>query len=513
MLSGLSGSYIQLRPFFYICDKKIIMNRYKLSSVFLSILCCFVVQAQVHFLKMPEEKQFFPRDKVSGLATAVISGWVDNAGVSYSSIKVLAYRNNILRKEEEKTLIYQNGLAPFQFSATIKAELASFRLEVYGVANQVSTLLASASNLVAGDAFLIQGQSNAEASSYRGKTDSLESNFIRSYGTGNENGTTDKWYVASGDGDRQSPGHLGQWGLTIARKIVDNYKIPVCIINGAHGGMPISFFQRNDNNPFEQNTNYGRTLKRVTDAGLAGNIRAVYWYQGETDALLQTDTAVYKAAFKALYNDWNEDFSGIEAFYIFQIRKSCGTSEERSGKIMECQRQLALELPLTHIMASNGAQHFVDGCHFPYLEGYRFHADNIFRLMQRDIYGTSGNNNIEPPSIISASLISSAQLLLTFKNADDTYIWENGSEKDFDINGAEVSVVSGFVIGNTLLLQLSGDARNAISIDYFGHQGGSTPFLKNLNGIGMIGFWEFPIVGQHRMMQNKVKQVHLQVTH
>lgn len=459
------------------------------------ITCCFsaYVSAQVSFTKMPKERQFFPRSTNTNKARVTISGTVNDAGVDYTSIRVKAYRNNILVATKEQNLQFNNGTANFLFSDFIKAELASYKVEVYGVNQSQQVLLSSASNLVAGDAYLIQGQSNAEASLFQGSTESLNSNFIRSYGTGNENGSTNEWYIGSGDADRKNGGHTGQWGLKMARDITDIYKIPVCIINGAHGGMAISFFTRNDANPLAQNTNYGRTLKRIQDAGLVGFIRGIFWYQGETDVLFQTDTAAYKTDFRNLYNDWNLDMPGVEAFYIFQIRKGCANNNERSGKIMECHRQLAGELANTYIMASNGASHFIDGCHFPYNNGYEFHANNIFRLIQRDMYGVTGALNIEPPQVINAKLVGTQQIELTLKNITDTYVWEAGSQNDFDINGANVSVVSGVVNGNKVILSLSGNATGAYSIDYFGHQGARTPFVKNANGIGMVSFWEYPL--------------------
>ena len=460
------------------------------------ILFCAVVStvsAQVSFSSMPKENQFFPRNTVTNQAVVTISGTVNNADVNYTFIRVKAYRNGQLALSSQQQLVYNNGKATFNFSSFMKAELATYKVEVYGVAGSLETLVSSASNLVAGDAYLIQGQSNAEASMYNGNTVSLQSNFIRSYGTGNENGTTSEWYIASGDKDRKTGGHVGQWGLKMARLIVDTYKIPVCIINGAHGGMAISFFLRNDSKPLMQNTNYGRTLKRVREAGLTNYIRAAFWYQGETDVLFQTDTASYKNDFRDLYHDWNEDMPGLQTCYIFQIRKSCSNNNERSGKIMESQRELALELPNTYIMASNGASHFVDGCHFPYTNGYEFHANNIFRLVQRDMYQVSNALNIEPPQIISAKIVGAQQIELTLKNASDTYVWEAGSEKDFGINGANVSVVSGLISGNKVILTLSGIATGAYSIDYFGHGGSRIPFVKNLNGIGMVSVWEFPL--------------------
>ena len=103
----------------------------------------------------------------------------------------------------------------------------------------------------------------------------------------------------------EQSGSVGQWAIRMGRQIVDKYKVPVALFNGAHGGQPISFFQRNDANPNDLTTNYGRLRQRLTAAGVISQVRGVLWYQGESD---NDNAAVHIAGFTSLLQDWRSDF-------------------------------------------------------------------------------------------------------------------------------------------------------------------------------------------------------------
>ena len=70
-------------------------------------------------------------------------------------------------------------------------------------------------------------------------------------------------------------------------------------------GKPISFFQRNDASPGDLATNYGRLRQTITvAAGVIGEVRAVFWYQGESD---DNDAARHVSGFTALLADWRRE--------------------------------------------------------------------------------------------------------------------------------------------------------------------------------------------------------------
>ncbi len=100
-----------------------------------------------------------------------------------------------------------------------------------------------------GDAYIIQGQSNAVAYNYHNnekRPDLIDftSDWIRSFGSGgeagDENATNGGWGNAVLTNlkvnDRGGVRFIGVWGMVIAKQLVANQKIPICILNGAVGG-------------------------------------------------------------------------------------------------------------------------------------------------------------------------------------------------------------------------------------------------------------------------------------
>jgi len=76
---------------------------------------------------------------------------------------------------------------------------------------------------------------------------------------------------------------IGYWGLELARRLVEDQKVPMFIINGAVGGTRIDMHQRNPANPEDVTTIYGRLLWRIRQVKLTHGIRGILWHQGEND--------------------------------------------------------------------------------------------------------------------------------------------------------------------------------------------------------------------------------------
>ena len=88
-----------------------------------------------------------------------------------------------------------------------------------------------------------------------------QSDFIRVYASGTQSPgyllNNLRWFIGQGDGHRDTQGNTGQWGLSLARHIVDNEQIPVCIFNGARGGWDLTRFYKDHDDPENIHTNYG----------------------------------------------------------------------------------------------------------------------------------------------------------------------------------------------------------------------------------------------------------------
>ncbi|MEO5675028.1 MAG: sialate O-acetylesterase [Chitinophagales bacterium] len=463
---------------------------FTLTALFLALS----TSSQISFTTLPKSNQLYPRDPATGQATPVISGTVNFAGTPYDKIYLKLYRNNIFQNSYSQPLSYSQGVANFSLSFPIAAELANYKIKIYATTGGNLTLVTSVDSIVAGDAFIITGQSNAAAGAVYGfANDDNKNSFIRVYGSGSISGYTPEWFEANGDiWDGGGDGNCGQWGLRLAKDLLDEYNIPVAIFNGANSGQPISWFQRNDANPQDQNTNYGRLLRRVTETSFLNNIRAVFWYQGESNSF-GTTTISYKNSFNDLNNDWVDDYPGYEHLYIIQIKQGCGAGKTGVSKIQEAHRELAAEISNASVYATNGTNQASDKCHYGYKTGYKVTGDNLYRIINRDLYGGPDAANIESPYVISAVQSAPSQITLYFKNTGDAYYWTNGTEKDFKLEGSTVTVIIGTVSGSSVILTLSATPVSFTGLSYLGHQGPGSPTIRNSNDLGLVSFRLFPV--------------------
>lgn len=458
----------------------------------------------VDFKEIPRYLRLYPRNLTTNTGAIIVDGEVDESKANYNSLKVDVYKDDILYTHFTQSLVYSNGKAPFNISVDVPAGLFEYRIEVFGVelngVTDTKFLITTEDRIVVGDAFIIQGQSNALA----GKVDSLESAaenhnpFIRVYGNGSSNPNSvllnDNWYIANGDGYAETNGNTGQWGIRLANQVVTSHQMPVAILNGAHGGRPIAFFQRNDGNHEDITTNYGRLLYRGNQSGLRDSIRAIFWYQGESDSHEGGPSlATYKDDFLSIKADWNENYSSVDQFYLFQIRRGCFTPLDSNLKIMEAQRQLAQDIPDLQIMSTTASVQHSDNCHFPYHDGYKIFGDRIYRLVARDIYNEPFNNTIEAPQITEAYFSSPTQIVAKVANAGSIINWELGAEQDFRLEKTTQSIDSVYTKGDSIIFNISGSSSGPIGLSYFGHTGDTGPWVTDELGIGLICFLDLPV--------------------
>ena len=245
--------------------------------------------------------------------------------IEYTSIKVEFLRNGTLIQNYNQNLEYSNDIADFNFDIPILAELAKYRIKIYVYSESDEILIHDADDLVSGDAFIVQGQSNAAAVMYNGTSGAYQNDYLRVYSGGYTSSSSvlndGQWYYAQGDGNENSGGNAGQWGLALAKMLKDQLDIPIAIFNGAHGGQPISFFDRPEDYQNSTNSNYGRLFYRLNKSGLKNHVRAILWSQGEADSFANgLSTSQYKDAFEQQMSFWQEDFPALEKYYIFQTR-------------------------------------------------------------------------------------------------------------------------------------------------------------------------------------------------
>ena len=300
--------------------------------------CCLVfllgclsaapASAQISFSQFPANLQLYPRVLSNNLARVAVNGTVTNASFDNAVLKVL--RNGAPWTNVTVSLVFSNGQAAFDASTSIPAELSGYDFQLVLKSGAAETPVRTATNVVAGDVFLANGQSNCSARRRDGDVMDARTNemiFLRTFGARAEyeydrsNDTITNWYQAESVAE-DGVGAVGQLCIRLGRMLVDKYQIPVAILNGARSGMPIAFFGRNDQQPEDLDSNYGRLLWRARRAGLDKSIRGMIYYQGESDVAELAHS--HPNGFLELFRDWQQDYPSTEKYFIYQLHVSCG---------------------------------------------------------------------------------------------------------------------------------------------------------------------------------------------
>ena len=438
--------------------------------------------------------------------------WVSptNLDSNYSEVYVELYKNNSLLETYNQELSFSSDQASFEINIEINSELSKYSVKTYAINNSEVGIIKEAEDIVCGDVFIVQGQSNAEAPSYNGSSISYENDFIRVYGNGTSSSSSvinnNQWYYGQGDGNSGTNGNTGQWGLVLAKKLVDELNIPIAIFNGAHGGQPISFFQRPANYQSSTNSNYGRLYYRLNKSGLKSYVRGVLWSQGEADSFSGgLTTEQYKNEFENLVGFWQEDYPSIEQYYIFQTRDcDCGTSQSGRVKIKEAQRQLAVNNANISIMPTTGMTTHTDNCHYPFTNGYEKFGTRIFKPVLNNIYSVDYSEEINAPMVtdIQLSTNDGLNIIITTNaeslmiNTQDTATLLEKISEDFVLTNANnVSIIGVEVQGSSIILMLDGDPGADTIISLYGRHDDLEDNITNSSGIELVCFGNYCISG------------------
>jgi PKD repeat protein len=435
----------------------------------------------------PLASAVLPRDLATNEGVASFAVVVASNG--YTELRAELLADDVVRSTYAAPLC---GVAPLELAlgVPIPAELTSFAVRLSLVGGDQVVEVARVDDLVAGDLYLVSGQSNAAANPQSGAANENQGQFVRSFGSRTDDGTVSDgdrtWRIADGDGG-SGVASVGQWALRMGAQLAAAHRVPIGILNGARAGMPIEFFQRNDADPADLTTNYGRLLVRTRNAGIDRSIRGILWYQGEADG---TDFQAHLSGFLALGADWSADYPSVERTYVTQVRLGCGGNLIRT---QEVQRELADEFADISVMATNGLDGH-DGCHYAYEQGYRELGDQYAALLGRDLYGAAPDHDVEPPNPASAWFAAGGtQIIVAMRNTESMVTCDEGAAADFRIHAGGDSIVTDCVAtGHELVLTVAGDASAATGLNYLGHVGAG-PWVTNENGLGLLSFWKLPI--------------------
>lgn len=457
--------------------------------------------SQITFDQIPIDQQLVPRDLTTNLGKIIINGQSDQSGVNYQKVKVLIKKDGAVYDMETKNLNYNNNIASFNFEFDIQAELTNYTIEVYGIQGGTETLVHSVQKVVAGDVYIIQGQSNAEAR-IRDVNDSSSgyiSDFIRVYASGTDVESSlvsdDHWYIGDGDADRKTSGNTGQWGLTLASLINAGHGIPVAIFNGAHGGRNINFFQRPSDYESNLQENYSRLYYRLSKTGLKDHVRAIIWSQGEQDGIIGTNPNTYTNRFWTLFDAWKEDYASTEHVYLFQTSKGCGAPLDDIMVIKEAQRSIAESNPFIDIIPTSALDNINDDCHFFFQNGYEEFGKRVYALVDHQLYGNPTNLEISAPNITKVYLTDNQTIVV--ETDAESLIKDGDPVTDYVLHNGNNAVVSNIeVVGSSFILQLDKDPGSNATLSYTGpNVNGFNRFIRNSNGLEMISFYAYPVDG------------------
>ncbi len=454
--------------------------------------------AQVSFSARPSSLQLYPRD-ANDSALVNFSGVITTTG--FSSAVFTMHKNGVLIDSIIAPLTYDNGNASFYYSRSIHAEKSHHRFKMYLVNNSIASLVYRVDSVCSGDAYLINGQSNATSIPNGPGSEPLYL-WVRSFGTQSNSDTAceadTSWGLGNG-ANGNSHVSIGVWALRLGKMLADSSGIPVCIINGSRTGSRVIDHLPKVNHA-DLTSYYGRLLYRANKAAISQKAKALFWYQGESD----TDTAylLYASRFNQLHNAWKQDYNSQLKIVVVQTRPGCIITQSTiyHQQTREILRTFASIYPDVTLMTTVGLPNF-DGCHFTTV-GYQNFAQHLYSKLCDDFINKPAIPESDPPNILSAyySKSDKTELSLIF---DQEVLWPaniNGYDlKDYIYLNGTATVMSGSSSGDTIKLQLSASS-SATNITYLPgiFYAGTTneyqgPWLLNSRNIGVPSFYQFNI--------------------
>ncbi|ULQ54446.1 sialate O-acetylesterase [Flavihumibacter fluvii] len=433
----------------------------------------------------------------------------------------------------------------FRYQYYLTAEAKNYAFILFGVSSGgAETYIAGDLDIVAGDVFYINGQSNAEGKPFgstswtnpivygpdwnKANTEAgTNRNFVRTFG-GGVNPALWTWGIGDANADYNSDHNTGQFGMRIGARIVSEHNMPVCIINGAELGNPISYFQRNDLNKYDLTTNYGRELTRLNAAGLVGGIRAIIWFHGESNTFtggnaLALTTAQYFNAFSTLAVDWEQDFGNADKYYMIQIKPGCGGGNNAVAASEIQQAELNISNSFNgakkemQIVSTNNINQAIDNCHYNYeigqRVGYREIGDRVTSLIKKDFYSYILPDNSLSPEPLSATFTArssptvASQVTMYFKRPTDDLAVINAPGGDIKslirLKGGNYNITSATIVNTAtppaknFVLRVNftpvGVQPNPTAIGFLSPEPGSVSPIPAITaggaeGIGLVNF-------------------------
>jgi len=471
------------------------------------------------FDKLPRDMQLYARDD-DNFAEVTISGIIELPDWDYMSVVTL--RNNE-RVGYHRSVFNYGGksTANFELKPKIKAEMADYSFQIYARKGADSVLIVQRTEIVAGDFYIISGQSNAAATIF-GNWSSKYCRTIARTPADNDPGIgagDTLWLPAA-----WSWTYVGAWGLEIQKNILHEENIPTCLINGSLPGKKISeFLVRDEKNPANPDSFYGLLLHRLNIAK-PKRVRAFFWAHGEQEVF--ENIGNYAEDYDKLFKNWQKDFPMVDQFIVVQsnvIVLDNDVPNPVGGSVRDFLRRTKYMYPKTDTFSPIGVPGY-DAVHYS-KDGYEELGRRLFRFIRPTIYKSDDTDNVRSPDIQKAFYSSDKkdEIILSFDEGqtlkwatDTTITGQDGNPLvmslknlfylDNDEKNAHIS--AGKVDGNRVILTLKNPS-SATKISYlpsfipknlplivpFSFKIGffSGPFLRNKRDIGAFSFYNVAI--------------------
>ena len=422
---------------------------------------------------------FFPRDLETNTCAVTVNAAFDGAA---TALRLVVRRDGAVLTDVETE---PDSTA---LTASLEAGLHLYEIDVYwGAGDGDWRFKQNVRDVVCGDVFLIDGQSNSTAPDYHGQRrgDVERNTFVRSFGSAINNSNVSQntdFNIAVADAGL-TLGSIGQWGMRLANEIKRTQGVPVMVINGGVGGTRIDQHQRNAETPADYNSIYGRMLWRAQQAGVAEHVRAIFWHQGESDGDLPYEQ--YLERWTAMYEGWLLDYPNVQGVFNFQVRSGCGNPT--------WNRDVHKDLPtlLDRVlgnMSTTGVRGH-DGCHF-FHAAYAEWGVRMARIVRRALYGEAVDGNIDAPNVLSARWTGQRQITLEFGDTGGGLQVEPGAQVYFSLSdGTEVA---GARVVDTSVVLTTRTPSQAATLSFIDAPG-DIPWIVNDLGIGAFSFNELAI--------------------
>ena len=444
--------------------------------------------------EQPEDGQFYTRDEKNE-GTLHYNGTLTEAADAVF-LKLFA-DDKLVKTETAKP----GAEKAYSFAVKLKPGLIKYKVEFGTKIGGKETVLNTVGNLVCGDAYIIDGQSNALATDTGEKSPPETNEWIRSYGRPSQNPKDNQgnlWCLPVWKAQKGEKAELGWWGMELAKRLLESQKMPIFLINAAVGGTRIDQHQRDAANPTDLTTIYGRMLWRVQQAKLTHGIRGILWHQGENDQGSDGPTGgfgweSYQPLFVEMAAAWKQDFPNVQNYYVFQIwPNSCsmGGRDGAGDRLREKQRTLPQLFSNMSILSTLGVRP-PGGCHYP-LVGWAEFARMVQPLIERDHYGKASAVPLTAPNLRRVAYTSAAQDTVTLE-FDQPVVWTDALAGQFYLDGEKGKVASGSITGNVLTLKLTQPSA-AKQITYLKEIAwNQDTLLLGANGLAALTFCEVPL--------------------